>query len=213
MTRLLASALAIALALASGAPANADAQLLDRIKRDAARRAAAAKEKRDSAIVTTTGKAVDSALTKRDRPLVAGVEKAGSGVDTALNVTERGAVSRFGPQGPSAADIIAMFEQGRAVLTEIRFVPNSDQLALTAERPLRALAAAMSSLDSATFLIELYTDASDTSAGAAADTELSKRREAALKARLVEAQAPAGRFFVRWSGAGTPARVEVMKAQ
>lgn len=217
MTRSTRGTLVLAAALAAwcAAPAAAEAQgVLKRLREQTAKRLQQGKAHVDSAVLSTAGGVVDSTVGKTGRAADAGVNKVGAAADGAIARTEQGVAGALGRGGDALA---AQLAGGRAVLPEITFTPNSDQLTPEADGVVRRLAKALADA-TGVFLIEGHTaPAGD----AAAAQLLSERRAAALKARLVGDGVPAARLLAVGYGATRPAaggaersaRIEIARAQ
>ena len=218
MTRTnLGTVLAAALGLSVVTPARADAQdLLKKIRQQAAQRLEERKAKVDSAVVKMAAGAVDSTLEKTSRGADAVVGKVESVAGGAITKTERGlrqAVAR----DDGSEELAAQLATGHAVVREIRFAANSDQLVESAIAELKRLAKALAATPG-TFLVEGHTDPLDTPETARA---LSERRASAVKAHLVADGVPAARLLAVGYGATRPAadggagnaRIELTRAQ
>jgi outer membrane protein OmpA-like peptidoglycan-associated protein len=213
--RLLASA---ALLVAWPAtPERAQAQsILKRIKDQTAKRVEERRAKLDSAVITTTGGVVDSAVTKSGRGADAVVNKAGSVANTVISATERGVKNVVGGANPGH-DIAARLSGGRAVFEEIRFADGSDQIDPASQEVLKHLAAALTGM-TGTVLIEGHTDPL---APPGDPQALSQRRATAVKTQLAAQGVPAERMLAVGYGATRPnaanskanARIEVVRAQ
>ena len=201
----------------STAPERAQAQsILKRIKEQTTKRVDDRRAKLDSAVLKTTGGAVDSALAKSGRGADAVVTKAGDVANTAIATTERGVKTVVGVADP-AHDISTKLASGRAVFEDIRFAPGADQLEPSAGDVLKHLAAAIVATPG-TYLIEGHTEALPPPGDAQA---LSQRRASAVKTQLVAAGIPADRLLAVGYGATRPnaanpqatARIEIVRAQ
>ena len=201
----------------SATPERAQAQsILKRIKDQTTKRLEERRAKLDSAVVTTTGGAVDSALTKGGRGADAVVNKAGSVAHSALSASERGVKNIVGGANPGR-DIAARLSAGRAVFEEIRFADGSDQIDPASQEVLKHLAAALTA-STGTVLIEGHTDPLPPPGDPQA---LSQRRATAVKAQLAANGVPAERMLAVGYGATRPnaanpkanARIEVVRAQ
>jgi outer membrane protein OmpA-like peptidoglycan-associated protein len=208
---------AVALAVAV-VPARAEAQdLLKKIRDQAVKRVEERKAKVDSAVVKTAAGAVDSTLEKTGRGADAVVSKVGGVAEGAITRTERGVRSALTRDDDSAELLAAQLATGHAVVREIRFAANSDQLVESAVAELKRLAKALAATPG-TFLIEGHTDSLDTPETARA---LSERRASAVKAHLVAEGVPAARLLAVGYGAARPAadggagnaRIELTRAQ
>jgi outer membrane protein OmpA-like peptidoglycan-associated protein len=205
-----------ALLLAAIAPASADAQgnVMKRIKEQAAARAKVRKDSMDNHLVRAATTAVDSAVGKTGRGVDSTVSKVGHVTDTLMNKTERGisGITRGGKEnriGPALAN-------GRAVLAELAFEPGTVRFAASAAETLGQLAEALKAT-TGTWLIEAHVGAD---ADPAAAQALTQERAVAVKADLVARGIPAERLFAMGLGAtrpptvGTPTtRIEVAKMQ
>jgi OOP family OmpA-OmpF porin len=214
-TPITAVALAVAAALT---PARADAQdLFKKIRDEAAKRVEQRKAKVDSTVMTRAVGTVDSTLEKTGRGADAVVNRVVGVADTAITRTERGvrhAVARDDASGALAAQLAA----GHAVIRDIGFAANSDQLDESAAAAIKRLAKALATTEG-TFLIEGHTDLAETPEVARA---LSERRAAAVKAHLVAGGVSAARLLAVGYGATRPAadgaqggnaRIELTRAQ
>ncbi|MFN2398484.1 MAG: OmpA family protein [Gemmatimonadaceae bacterium] len=196
--------LAIAFGCALTAPVRAEGQVLKKMKEQAERRLEARKAKADSAAMARIGQTVDSTLEKTGRRVDTVVSKAAELADAAVAKTEQGvadAATRLRNVSASAPDQLAAdLAAGRAVLWEIRFEGNTDQLAVGSAPHIDRLARHLEHQPGA-FLIEGHVDAT---ADAVADQALSEKRAAAVKERLVAEGIPAARLFVMGLGATRP---------
>lgn len=210
-------AAAALLVAGSAAPMSVQAQgILKRIKDQTTRRVEDRRAKLDSAVLKTTGGAVDSALAKSGRGADAVVNKAGDVANTAIATTEKGVKNVVGVADP-AHDISTKLASGRAVFADIRFAPGADQIDPASGDVVKHLAAAIVATPG-TYLIEGHTDPTPSPADAQA---LSQRRAATVKMQLVAAGVPADRLLAVGYGATRPdaanpqanARIEVARAQ
>ena len=212
----------VALALAAGlgqlaVPANANAQILKKIREQVEKKVEASKARADSAAVARAGRTVDSTLAKTGRVVDSAVSKT-AGVADAV-VTRTGEIVSSAAGALSGAEeeerLAAELETGRLVLAEVRFVGTTDEIADGSEPHLERLAKVLRE-KSATVVIEGHVD---DGGNAAADQALSEKRAAAVKARLVAAGVPAERLFAMGLGATRPptdpnashARIEVAR--
>ena len=214
---------AAALAALSAAPARAEAQaVFKKIREQAVRRVEEHKAKVDSSVVRTAAGAVDSTLDKTGRAADAVVSKVGGAADTAISRTEHGVRSALkGGDDDELAALSAQLGAGHAVLRDLHFAPNSDQLDPSADAALARLAKALLAADGV-FIVEGHTDPMATPAAAQA---LSEQRAKAVKARLVAGGVPAARLLAVGYGATRPAegnangnangnaRIELTRAQ
>lgn len=211
---------ALLIALASMAlasmPISADAQILRAIKERAKQKV---EQRAESTFVEKTSHLVDSTLEKTGRAVDTVVSRGAVAMDTVLNKTERAisdAAAAVGSGGSSAHDLRTALGDGRAVVP-LEFEPRSARLATSAEATLANLASAISDLGGA-FLLEGHVEASGNSVH---DKELSERRVAAVKERLVAAGIATGRLFAVGHGSSRPpesannptARIEIARMQ
>jgi outer membrane protein OmpA-like peptidoglycan-associated protein len=214
-----AAALLGAVVLFGARPAAGQLGVMDRIRKEAAEKAAARKRQADSALVARAGKAVDSTLEKTGRGVDTAVAKVGSVTDTAINRSERGVKSIAGARHSDAdAQLFADFaDDGRIVLDGLRF---SAEGALDdgSRGRIRALAKLIARTPGS-FLIEGHVAPGGS---AAADQSRSEAHARAVKAALVEEGVDASRLFVLALGASRPPaagaqgaaeRVEVSRMQ
>lgn len=213
---LLAGAALVAAGSTTPEPAHAQS-ILKRIKDQTTKRIEERKSKLDSVVVTTTGGAVDSALTKSGRGADAVVTKAGNLANTAISATEKGVKNIVGAGSDPSKDIAGRLTSGRAVFEDVRFATGADQLDPSATEVLKHLAAAIVATPG-TFLIEAHTDPIAPPGDAQA---LSQRRATAVKTQLAANGVPAERLLAVGYGATRPnaanpqanARIEVVRAQ
>jgi outer membrane protein OmpA-like peptidoglycan-associated protein len=208
----------VALGAAMLCPATASAQLLARVKAQAAERVKQTRSRADSTVMTTTGRLADSTFGKTDRAVSKAATAVSSAADTALNRTERGVGSAVhGLRGQSDGDVVdAGLATGHLALREPAFAPGSAELPAAALDRVRTIARALLA-GTGTYLVEGHAfDGAD----AAANQALSERRAAAMKAALVAAGVPAGRLFATGYGAtrppsdgGAPSRIELTRMQ
>ena len=207
----------LALAAAILAPERADAQdILKKIREQAAKRVEQKKAQVDSAVMKTATGAVDSTLAKTGRGADAVVGRVGDVAGSAITKTEHG-VRQVVARDDASDALAAQLAAGHAVLHDIRFVANSDQLDESAAAPLKRLAKALAATEG-TFLIEGHTDLTEAPEVARA---LSERRAAAVKAHLVAQSVSAARLLAVGYGATRPAtdgapgnaRIELTRAQ
>lgn len=215
----IAAALLGAVVLVGPRPAAAQFGVIDRIKKEAADKAAARKRQADSAVVARAGKAVDSTLEKTGRGVDTAVAKVGSVTDTAINRGERGVKSIAGAHRSDAdAEIAADFaDDGRVVLAGLRFTADG-AIDPSSRGRIRALAKLISQSAGA-FLVE---GSVAPGGGPAAEQSRSEAEAKAVKAALVGEGVDASRLFVIALGASRPPaagaqgaaeRVEVSRMQ
>lgn len=199
------------------ASAPADAQLLRRIREDAARKVDARRTRVEDHVVERATTAVDSTVEKTGRGADTVIARTGGVVDTVINRSERG-VGRVVSAAKGSPDALgADLADGRAVLDGVRFAEGAATPRPDADAYLRRVAARLVSAG-ATFLIEGHTASSG---DAAADQALSEARAGAVKARLVALGVPAARLFALGYGASrpddatgaAPDRVELVRMQ
>jgi outer membrane protein OmpA-like peptidoglycan-associated protein len=194
-------------------PAQADAQLLKKIRDQVAQKVEASKARADSAAVARAGQVTDSTLAKATRGVDTAVSKTAGVADAVIDKTGEIVSSALGSTGDQ--QLASELETGRVVLAEVRFVGTTDQLDGASEPQLERLAKLLKQ-QSATFVIEGHVDDGGT---VAANHALSEKRSAAVKARLVAAGVPAERLFAMGLGAARPptdpkaihARIEVAR--
>jgi outer membrane protein OmpA-like peptidoglycan-associated protein len=206
------------LATWSATPAPAQAQsILKRIKDQTTKRVEDRRAKLDSAVMKTTGGAVDSALAKSGRGADAVVTRVGDVANTAISTTEQGVKRAVGVGSDPGKELATKLAGGRAVLDDIRFTAGSDQLDPASTAVVTHLAAAIVATPGV-YLIEAHTDPLPPPGDAQA---LSQRRAAAVKSQLVAAGVPAERLLAVGYGATRPnaanpqanARIEIARAQ
>jgi outer membrane protein OmpA-like peptidoglycan-associated protein len=213
---MLAGATLLAAWFTTPEPAQAQS-ILKRIKEQTTKRVEERKAKLDSVVVTTTGGAVDSALTKSGRGADAVVAKAGNLANTAISATEKGVKHVVGAGSDPGKEIAGRLASGRAVFDDVRFATGADQLDPSAAEVLKHLAAAIVATPG-TFLIEAHTDPIAQPGDA---QSLSQHRATAVKAQLAANGVPAERLLAVGYGATRPnaanpqanARIEVVRAQ
>lgn len=214
-----AAAVIGAVVLLGSRPAAAQFGVMDRIKKEAAEKAAARKRQADSAVVARAGRAVDSTLEKTGRGVDTAVAKVGSVTDTAINRGERGVKSMAGAhRSDTDAQLAADFaDDGRVVLTGLRFTADGT-IDPSSRGRVRALAKLISQ-SAGSFLIE---GSVAPGGGAAVEQARSEAQAKAVKAVLVEEGVDASRLFVLALGASRPPaagaqgaaeRVEVSRMQ
>lgn len=213
----IAAKIAVTLAFAMLAPARVDAQdLFKKIREQAAKKVEQKKAQVDSAVMQTATGAVDSTLAKTGRGADAVVGKVGDVAGSAITRTENG-VRHVVAHDDASAALATQLAAGHAVIRDIRFVANSDQLDESAAAVLKRLARALATTEG-TFLIEGHTDLAETPEVARA---LSEKRAAAVKAHLVAEGVAAARLLAVGYGATRPAtdgapgnaRIELARAQ
>ena len=214
-----AAAVIGAVVLLGSRPAAAQFGVMDRIRKEAAEKAAARKRQADSAVVARAGRAVDSTLEKTGRGVDTAVAKVGGVTDTVINRGERGVKSMAGVRRSDAdAQLAADFaDDGRVVLTGLRFTADG-AIDPSSRGGVRALAKLISQAAGA-FLIE---GSVAPGGGAAAEQSRSEAHAKAVKAVLVEEGVDPSRLFVLALGASRPPaagaqgvaeRVEVSRMQ
>ena len=162
------------------------------------------KAKIDSVTIERVSRTVDSTLAKTGRGVDTVVNRAAGLADAAVDRTAN-AVSAAGRAltGDDSEDekLRAALVTGRAVGHGIRFEDGTDTLAQVAEPHVARLARLLAA-QSGVFVVEGHVDATGDDA---ADRELSQRRAAAVRARLVTLGLPAERLFAMGLGATRPA--------
>ena len=185
----------------------ADAQVWKKVKEQAKEKLDKRVEKSEGKIVERTGKVVDSTVEKVGRGVDTTVAKAGTVVDTVLNKTEHATYSAAGAVANSlkgsdeeASKLAQDLADGRAVVADIRFQGGSDQLETSSAAAIKRLAKVLSALDG-TYLIEAH---ANPSADPSRDLDLTNKRAAVVKARLVAEGVPVSRLFSMGFGATRP---------
>lgn len=216
-SKFVAAALVGGVVLLGARPAAAQFGVMDRIRKEAAEKAAARKRQADSAVVARAGKTVDSTLEKTGRGVDSAVAKVGSVADTALNRGERGVKSIAGARrSDEDAQLAADFaDDGRVLLAGLRFAGDG-ALDPASRGRLRALAKLINQ-SAGSFLIE---GSVAPGGGNAAEQARSEAQARAVKAALVENGVAGSRLFVLALGASRPPagqgaaeRVEVSRMQ
>ncbi len=205
----------------SAAPRAAEGQgLLKAIKEQTRKKIATRKAQADSAAIKRVGQTVDSTLEKTGRGMDTVVNRAAGIADLAVDKTADAisAASRSLTGSDDDDALAAALTSGRAVLSGIGFEERTDVLAPDAEPHVARLARLLVA-QTGTFVIEGHVEATGDQAR---DLELSQRRAAALKTRLVASGVPAERLFAMGLGAGRPpaggggehaARMEIARVQ
>jgi outer membrane protein OmpA-like peptidoglycan-associated protein len=209
------AALAGALATASGG----HAQLLKKNKEHAKRKAAEGAAKTPEHVMKTSSPTVDSTLEKTGRGVDPAVSSAGAVADTAGSKTEQGVADAFSGRRRQPDRLAAEVAAGRAVVRDLRFAADSDELSPASVALVRRLAKAINAT-TGIFLIEGHVAGSG---DGARDQALSERRAAAVKARLVLEGVPPARLMAVGYGstrpvaggatAGASARIELARVQ
>lgn len=202
-------------ALLAAVPRAAEAQLLDRIRKNAkAKVDERVVKKANERIVQATGEVVDSATEKTARGIDTAVARGSSAASRVVEGTER-AVTSLVNVGDDGAAVATQLAAGRLVLGGLAFTADGG-LEPSSHATLRHVARAINAAEG-TFLIEGHVGAD---AGAAAQP-LSEVRARAVKVQLVGEGVDAARLFVLGAGttrpptgAGTPAeRIEIARMQ
>lgn len=181
------------------------------------------KARADSAAIERVGRTVDSTLAKSGRGVDTVVNRAAGLADAAVDKTANvvAAAGRALTGGETEDErLAAALATGRTVLHGIRFEEATDSLTPDAE-PHVARLARLLAIQPGTFVLEGHVDATGNDA---ADRELSQRRAAVLRARLVASGLPAERLFAMGLGATRPtagaagagersARIEIARLQ
>jgi outer membrane protein OmpA-like peptidoglycan-associated protein len=204
---LVASALAI--------PARADAQgFLDNLKKQVAdgvaQKVADNKAKAESTVVNATSNAADSALTKTNRGLAATADKAGDVANKGMNGAENGVKGLFAGVMTTPDQFAADLKAGRVTMRDIEFGGlEASDLKPTSDVVLQKLATALIGA-TGNFLVEGHVNLVGDSD---IEQELSDRRSAAVKARLVSLGVPEERLSAKGFGATKPAEGNTTSAK
>ena len=215
--------LVVAAAMTS-TPATARAQdVWKKIREQAKQKIETRKARADSTTIERVGRTVDSTLAKTGRGMDTVVNRAAGLADAAFDRTAN-VVSAAGRAIAGGDDEDAKFATamatGRAVVQGIQFDEGTDRLAQSAE-PYVARLARLLAAQPGMFVLEGHVDATGNDA---ADRDLSQRRAAALRDRLVAAGVSAARLFAMGLGATRPragtmgaparnARIEIARLQ
>jgi len=195
----------VVLGVGSSMPAALPAQdVLKRIKEQTRQKIETRKAKADSVAIERVGRTVDSTLAKTGRGVDTVVNRAAGLADAAVNKTAS-AVSAAGRALAGGDDesekLAATMATGRAVLRGIDFEHRTHTFVPAADPHIARLATLLAT-QPGSFVLEGHVDATGDNA---ADRELSQRRAAAVKERLVAAGVPAERLFAMGLGASRPA--------
>lgn len=197
-----------------GSPMVAHGQIWDRIKEHAQEQAQKQVAQAEDGLVELSNRTVDSALGSAGRVADRVMHGTGRVLDSLTAGIEHAIMGALGQQGSERLG--AELAAGRAVLREVRFLANTDQLEPSAASELTQLAAAIART-SDTFLVEGHVERS---ADPPTDQSLSERRALAVKTWLINAGLPPARLVAVGVGAGRPAgseaaseRIEVARAQ
>ena len=186
-------------------PATMHAQdVLKKIREQARQKIETRKAKADSVAIERVGRTVDSTLTKTGRGVDTVVNRAAGLADAAVNRTASvisAAGRKLAGGDDEDAKLAAAVATGRAVVPGIRFEERTDMLALDAAPHVARLARLLVA-QPGIFVLEGHVEATGDDAG---DRDLSQRRAAALRTRLVAAGLPAERLFAMGLGGTRPA--------
>ena len=211
MLRLLVLASIAALAL-SLSPHSARAQVLGRIKQQAAGKLKEKKKQADDRIVNATGEVVDSVAEKSARGIDTVVTKSSNALSTAIDRTEQAVAGVF--RTGDGADVLArQLAAGHVILADLQFAEDGT-LTPASLGTLRSLARLMKD-NPDTWIVEGHVTPGVT------DQAMSDQRARTIKGSLVEEGVDPSRVWARGFGstrapttAGLPAeRIEIVKMQ
>ena len=195
----------IIVALGSSMPSTVPAQdVLKRIREQTRQKIETRKAKADSVAIERIGRTVDSTLAKTGRGVDTVVNRAAGLADAVVNKTAS-AASAAGRALAGGDDerekLAAAIATGRAVLAGIDFEYRTQTLVPAADPHIARLASLLAT-QPGRFVLEGHVDGTGDDTF---DRDLSQRRAAVLRERLVAAGLPAERLFAMGLGATRPA--------